>query len=107
MADVLAILFEPARADALRQIRVRHPDSSLFLLTTPMGAQGLSGLVDDVWIEGAVRGPGRFLALLRRISWMRFAHVYDLEARPLTRFMRFCVWPRPRWHRLQKNRPLS
>lgn len=100
MGDVLAILLTPGPEGeaGLRAIRARHHGARLVLLTTPQAADRLGFLADEVWSEGVARGPGRFLALLRRIAWMDFAHVYDLEASRLTRLMRFCVWPRPYWH---------
>jgi hypothetical protein len=104
MADVLAIVLTPGLdAEAcLRAVRARHGNAKLTLLTTPDAAARLAGLADEIWSEAGARGPGRFLALMRRISWVGFADVYDLEASPLTRIMRFCVWPRPRW-RLHKH----
>ncbi|MCE9650133.1 MAG: hypothetical protein K8R18_10975 [Parvibaculum sp.] len=100
MADVLAILLTPdADAEAgLHAVRALHGNAKLTLLTTPDAAPRLTGLADEIWSEARARGPGRFLALMRRISWVGFTHVYDLEASPLTRIMRFCVWPRPKWH---------
>ncbi|HEY4343598.1 MAG TPA: hypothetical protein VGN05_04580 [Parvibaculum sp.] len=105
MADILAILLTPgAEGEArLRALRLDRHGARLVLLTRPEAAAGLAGLADEVWSEGVAKGPGRFLALVRRISWMSFAEVHDLEASPLTRLMRFCVWPRPKWH-LHKHR---
>jgi hypothetical protein len=107
MGDVLAILFEPTRKSELLAIRVLHPCSRLVLLTTPEASADLSGLVDEVWPEAAQSGPSHFLALMRRIAWASFAHIYDLEARPLTRFMRHCIWPRPAWHVGAERLPFS
>lgn len=100
MADILAILLTPdaGREEALGAIRRRHAGGRLVLLTTPEAAPSLADRADELWAEGLAKGPARFLALMRRISWMGFAHVYDLEANRLTRLMRFCVWPRPDWH---------
>lgn len=100
MVDILAILLTPGtKAEArLRAIRTSHPGANLVLLTAPENAGRLAGLADEVWSEGLAKGPGRFLALARRISWMSFSEVHDLEASPLTRMLRFCVWPRPKWH---------
>jgi hypothetical protein len=105
MADILAILLTPdAEAETrLHALRMSGNGARLVLLTTPAAANRLAGLADEVWSEGVTRGPGRFLALVRRISWMSFAEVHDLEASPLTRLMRFCVWPRPKWY-LHKHR---
>lgn len=101
MADILAILLTPdPRGEAsLRVLRERYPGANLILLTTPEAALRLAPLADEVWSEGGARGPGRLLALLRRIAWMSFAHVHDLERSRFTRLMRFFVWPRPHWHR--------
>ena len=82
----------------LRRLRARHPAERLILLTVPAAAPGLAGLADETWTDGAVRGPGRFLALVRRMSWAHIGDVYDFEARAPTWFMRLCVWPRPHWH---------
>lgn len=100
MADILAILLTPdaAREARLRALREAYPDANLVLLTSPQGAARLAHLADEVWSEGVAKGPGRFLALVRRVSWMSFSAVHDLEAAPLTRVMRFCVWPQPKWH---------
>jgi hypothetical protein len=105
MADILAILLTPGAEGErrLQRLRMRTQGARLVLLTTPAAASRLAGFADEVWGEGVARGPGRFLALVRRISWMSFAEVHDLEASPLTRLMRFCVWPRPKWH-LHKHR---
>lgn len=100
MADILIIALTPdaAREASLRGLREGQPDANLVLLTNPQGAARLAPLANEVWSEGLARGPGRFLALARRISWMSFSAVHDLEATPLTRVMRFCVWPRPKWY---------
>lgn len=103
MADILVIALTPdaAREARLRALREAYPDVNLVLLTSPQGAVRLAPMADEVWSEGLARGPGRFLALARRVSWMSFSAVHDLEATSLTRAMRFCVWPRPKW-RLHK-----
>lgn len=95
---VLAILFDPGRAAFLAEVRRRHAASPLILITTPAAASRLAPLADEIWAEGLARGPARFLALVRRIAWARVAHIYDLEGSFPTRFMRFCVWPKPQWH---------
>lgn len=100
MVDILVIALTPdaTREARLHALREAYPDANLVLLTSPQGAARLALLADEVWGEGVARGPGRFLALVRRISWMSFSAAHDLEAAPLTRVMRFCVWPRPKWH---------
>jgi hypothetical protein len=99
---VLLVLLDPARAvegeAALRTLRNAHPGAKLVLLGTARTAALLHPLADEVWNEGEVRGFSRFLALVRRIAWMRAAHVYDLDGGTMARFMRLCVWPRPQWH---------
>lgn len=94
---VLAILFDPVLGERLEPLRGRHPGARVILLTTPEAAPRLAGLADEVWTDGAARGPARFLALVRRMSWAHIGHVYDFEASVPTRFMRLCVWPRPQW----------
>lgn len=97
---VVAILFTPSAEGeaALRAIRARHGAARLIALTTPAAAPRLRPLADEVWADGLARGPSRLLALLRRLAWASPGHIYDLEATRLTRFMRLCVWPRPKWH---------
>ncbi len=98
--SVIVILFSPSDGSekVLRLIRARHEGAKLVLLTTPGAAARLQPFADEVWADGTARGPGRFLALVRRLAWASPAHIYDLEATQLTRFMRLCVWPRPKWH---------
>jgi|TARA_R110000824_G_scaffold118960_14_gene272241 hypothetical protein len=96
---VLVLLLAP-RADAedrLRAVRAGIGDARIVLLTSPAAVARLSPLADEVWSEGLAHGPARFLALVRRISWMEFAAIYDCEGSFMTRFLRFCVWPRPKW----------
>ena len=97
---VLVILLEPhAEAEArLALLRAMHPGARLVLLTEPEHAARLASHVDEVWDEGVARGPSRFLALIRRMSWMNFAHVHDLDGSFLTHILSFCVWPKPKWH---------
>lgn len=96
--SVLAILFDPANGEMLRRLRECHPGARLILLTVPEAAPRLAGFADEVWTDGAARGPARFLALVRRISWAHIDEGYDCENSVLTRFIRLCVWPRPHWH---------
>jgi hypothetical protein len=102
-APVLAILLTGSAAGeaALSALRKAHPGAHLVVLTRMDAISRLSPLADEVWGEGVPRGPVRFLALMRRMSWMGFAHVHDLEGTLITRFMRFCVWPRPVWHAMR------
>ena len=88
----------PARRAALAGLRARHAGLPLILLTTPEGARAAEGLADEIWSDGAARGAAAFLARARRLSWAGPAIVYDLEGSRATRFLRFCVWPRPQWH---------
>jgi len=98
--SILAILLEPdAQAEVrLAHLRAIHPAARLVLLTRPAFAARFQNLADELWAEGVARGPSRFLALVRRMSWMSFAHVHDLDGSPMTSILRLCVWPRPRWH---------
>jgi len=79
-------------------IREAHPAASLILLTTPEGRRALEGFAGTCWEDGAAKGASAFLARARRLSWASAAHIYDLEVSRVTRFLRFCVWPRPQWH---------
>lgn len=98
-APILAILFDGAGGEAaLTALRRRHPGAPLVLLTTADAAPRLAAFADEVWTEAVPRGPARFLALMRRIAWMRVGHIYDFEDSAATRLMRLCVWPRPHWH---------
>lgn len=94
----------------LGALRTRHAGSRLILLTTPEAARQVEGLADEVWADGAARGAAAFLARARRLSWASPAFVCDLEGSPATRFLRFCVWPRPQWRLVvpgQEIPPLS
>lgn len=88
----------------LAAIRAAHPDAGLIVLTTPRcrreveGRHEAEGLAGTFWEDGAVRGAPAFLARARRLSWASAVHIYDLEGSRVTRFLRFCVWPRPQWH---------
>lgn len=100
---VLVILFDAqphgeTPGETFELIARRHPGAQVILLTTPEAAPRFSGFGVTVWTDGSARGPVRFLALVRRISWAHIGHIYDLEMSALTRFMRFCVWPMPQWH---------
>lgn len=103
VAPVLVISLTPSVSAVLRLERVRadHPGARIVLLTKAGAQAGLTRQADEVWPEGLARGPGRFLALARRISWMSFGHVYDFDGTPVTRFLRHCVWPKPQWHPLE------
>lgn len=82
----------------IEAIRSMHHGARLILLTTPEGREQAAGLADEYWEDGAVKGASAFLARARRLSWASPAHIYDLEASRVTRFLRLCVWPRPQWH---------
>lgn len=84
--------------DEIAAIREAHPAAHLILLTTPEGRHALQGFDGTCWEDGAAKGASVFLARVRRLSWASAAHIYDLEGSQRTRFLRFCVWPRPQWH---------
>ncbi|HAC60282.1 MAG TPA: hypothetical protein DCF73_18245 [Rhodobiaceae bacterium] len=84
-------------ASCLAAIREAHPGVRLILLTTPEGRREAGDLADICWPDGAARGPSGFLARMRRLSWASPSHIHDLEGSCMTRFLRFCVWPRPQW----------
>ena len=85
-----------ARAE-LAAIRLEHPGSRLILLTTPEGRREAGEMADLCWEDAAARGATGFLARARRLSWASPSHIHDLEGSQMTRFLRFCVWPRPQW----------
>lgn len=97
---ILIILLEPDKqAEArLALLHAMHSGTRLVLLTQAEYAARLEGFADEVWGEGIARGPSRFLALVRRMSWMNFAHVHELDGSVMSQILRFCVWPRPKWH---------
>ncbi|MGV8995726.1 MAG: hypothetical protein ACOH12_02125 [Parvibaculaceae bacterium] len=95
---VIALSSKAKAAAVMSGIRADHPTARLVLLVGEPASPVLMQGADEVWPEGAARGPARFLALMRRMSWMGFSDIYDAEESAVTRFMRLCVWPRPRWH---------
>lgn len=95
---VIALTSRDEAADVMARVRVTHPKARLVLLVGEKAAPALMSAADEVWPEGVARGPARFLALMRRMSWMGFSDIYDAEGTQMTRFMRYLVWPRPRWH---------
>lgn len=103
LPPVFVISLAPSLSAVLRLeiVRADHPGARIVLLTRAGAQAGLTRQADEVWSEGLARGPGRFLALARRISWMSFGHVYDFDGTLVTRFLRLCVWPRPHWHSLE------
>lgn len=88
----------PHAKAGLAAIRAAHPGSRLILLTTPQGRREVGEMADLCWEDGAARGASGFLARMRRLSWASPGHIHDLEGSSMTRFLRFCVWPRPQWH---------
>ncbi|MES1989452.1 MAG: hypothetical protein V4441_00695 [Pseudomonadota bacterium] len=95
---VIALSSKTKAAAIVSGARMDHPSARLVLLVGAPASPALMAAADEVWSEGAARGPARFLALMRRMSWMGFSDIYDAEESMVTRFMRLCVWPRPRWH---------
>lgn len=89
---------EARLARAFASIRARETQPNYILLTTRSGGQRPVDGIETVWCDADKRGASAFLALMRRLSWQDFEVVYDFEASFLTRFMRFCLWPRPKWH---------
>jgi hypothetical protein len=53
----------------------------------------------DIWWLSRP-GPKGFLALIRRISWYRFARVYQPWSQELG-WLKFFIWPRPSWHQVE------
>ncbi|MDO8290426.1 MAG: hypothetical protein Q7T44_14525 [Parvibaculum sp.] len=95
---VIALTSRDDAAGVMAEARATHPGARLVLLVGETAAPDLMQAADEVWPEGVARGPARFLALMRRMSWMGFSDIYDAEGTQMTRLMRYLVWPRPRWH---------
>jgi len=69
------------------------------LLTTPAFA-GLardSGYFDEIWDDGRAEGFGALLSLVRRMSWAKFARVYDLQTSSRSSLYFHLLWPRTQW----------
>ncbi|MBI1262113.1 MAG: hypothetical protein GC184_10345 [Rhizobiales bacterium] len=100
--QILLLAFSPeaeARlVEDLPLIREAEPAAHYVLLTGKALFQTPPDGIKTIWREADKRGAGAFLALMRRLSWQQFEAVYDLEASFLSGFMRFCLWPRPKWH---------
>lgn len=73
------------------------PETGIVLLTSH-DAITVPDQVGEVWRDGDRRGAGAFLARMRRLSWAGFGTVYDFDDTIFTKFMRICLWPRPKWH---------
>lgn len=100
-APVLLVALSSAAQMRLRQDAERllasFPDTRIILLTG-QDAMVAPDRVAEVWHDGDRRGAGAFLARMRRLSWAGFGAVYDFDATFFTKFMRICLWPRPKWH---------
>lgn len=83
--------------EILASIEREHAGSPLFLFTNPEIAKHLGPLPYTVWNDGGGQGAGRFLAQMRRLSWVGASHIYDLDPCFLTKLMRILVRPRPKW----------
>jgi len=91
----------PPPPGLLAALQADHPEAVFTLLTH--GAAGLPGQeqafrAGQIWPDGAVTSPARLLALLRRLSWAQFDHVYDLAPCLRTRIYRYLTRPQPIWH---------
>lgn len=100
-APVLLLALSPVAQTRLRaqwqNLRNAIGERPIVLLTAGSDLS-LPDPAVEVWRDGARRGAGAFLALMRRLSWAGFDAVYDIDATFQTQIMRFCLWPRPKWH---------
>jgi ADP-heptose:LPS heptosyltransferase len=84
----------------MQAIRAHHPGDHITLITTPPYADFLqaSGLFDEVWAEGRVRGLGGFLRFAAKLRRARFSRVYDLQTSTRSSSYLLLLWPqRPQW----------
>ncbi|NIJ40741.1 hypothetical protein FHS78_001017 [Parvibaculum indicum] len=90
---------------ALERISAAHPGAALLLLSHA-GAEAPPEIpLAAHWRDGNMRGPLRFLALSRRLSWAGAACGYDLAPTARSRFLRRSVRPAIPWHEVEKTLP--
>ena len=88
---------------ALDRIAAAHPGAELVLLTH-MEAQTPPNVAPAAhWRDGAMRGPLRFLALSRRLSWLGAICGYDLAPTLRSRVLRSTIRPSIPWYEAEKD----
>lgn len=106
-APVLLIRLRPweeAQWEAARQkLAAAHPETPFWLLSAGQPLPPWAGsFFHEIWQDGRPRGPGRWLSLMRRLSWGSFAVIYDGEGKGAAaqiKLWRFLVRPAPEWRR--------
>ena len=90
-------------APALERIAAAHPGAELVLLTHMKAETPRNVALAAHWKDGAMRGPLRFLALSRRISWIGAKCGYDLAPTRRSRVLRSTVRPAIPWYEAEKD----
>ena len=90
---------------ALERISAAHPGAELLLLTHENVETPPDMPVSAHWRDGNMRGPLRFLALSRRLSWAGAKCGYDLAPTARSRFLRWSVRPSIPWHEAENGPP--
>lgn len=84
----------------MQAIRAHHPQDHITAITTQPYAALLraSGLFEEVWEDGRVRGMAGFIGFVRRMRAARFARVYDLQTSTRSSSYFWLLFPRlPEW----------
>jgi hypothetical protein len=109
-APVLLIRLRPWQDAEWERVRATleaaHPETPFWLLSAGQPLPPWAGsFFREIWQDGAPRGPGRWLALMRRLSWGGFAVIYDGEGpeggAAQIKLWRFLVRPAPEWRVLR------
>lgn len=90
---------------ALRRISTSHGGAALLLLTHAAANPPADIPIVAHWRDGNMRGPLRFLALSRRLSWAGAACGYDLAPTARSRFLRWSMRPSIPWYEMEKECP--
>jgi hypothetical protein len=94
--------WEEAQWEAARKkLEAAHPGVPIWLLSAGQPLPPWAGsFFHEIWQDGRPRGPGRWLSLMRRLSWGSFAVIYDGEGGAAQiKLWRFLVRPAPEWRR--------